>query len=112
MNTNIIVKFAIEGFHYWKEAPTEVRFLRPNHRHIFHFRLEKAVSHSDRDIEIILFGREVKQFLHKTFSSQNQPYLEFGSRSCEQIAEQLLKTFHLESAQVLEDNENGAIVYK
>lgn len=110
--TNIIVKFTIEGFHYWKDAPKEVAFLRDNHRHIFHFRLEKAVSHSDRDIEIIMFGRQVKAWLQDSFSTHCGSWLEFGPMSCEMIGEKLLKNFDLELAEVNEDNENGAIVYK
>lgn len=118
--TNIVVQFIIEGFHYWKDAPEPVKFLRDNHRHMFHFRLEKAVAHSDRDIEIILFGREVKEYLIKKYgckntydqSGSNIFWLEFGPMSCEMIGQDLLETFNLEVAQVMEDGENGSITYK
>lgn len=118
--TNIVVQFIIEGFHYWKDAPEAVRFLRDNHRHLFHFRLGKQVKHSDRDIEIILFGREVKNFLYQKYGrsfanidlSPNSKWLEFGPMSCEMIGEELMDKFDLEVAQVLEDGENGSITYK
>lgn len=119
--TNIVVQFIIEGFHYWKDAPEAVKFLRDNHRHLFHFRLEKKVKHSDRDIEIILFGREVKYYLHKKYGKDfteicpelfTSHWLEFGPMSCEMIGEELMDKFDLEVAQVLEDGENGSITYK
>lgn len=120
--TNIVVQFIIEGFHYWKDAPEPVKFLRDNHRHLFHFRLEKTVTHSDRDIEIILFGREIKQYLHKKygkdFTTTSDPnlftssWLEFGPMSCEMIGEELMDEFNLDAAQVMEDGENGSITYK
>ena len=118
--TNIVVKFVMEGFHYWKDAPKQVAFLRDNHRHLFHFRLEKKVDHADRDIEIILFGRQVKEYLIKRYGSKSSEdlsgsniyWLEFGPRSCEMIGEDLMRTFNLDVAEVLEDGENGSITYK
>lgn len=117
--TNIVVKFVLEGFHFWKDAPKEVAFLRDNHRHLFHFRLEKKVDHDDRDLEIILFGREVKEYLYKKYGQKNDDlsgsnifWLEFGPMSCEMIARELLNEFQLEIAEVTEDFENGAIIYR
>jgi len=116
--TNIVVKFSIEGFHYWKDAPKEVKFLRDNHRHLFFFCLEKKTLHDDRDLEIILFGRKVKEYLYKKYGQKNDDlsgsnvfWLEFGPMSCEMIARELLVEFELEIAEVTEDLENGAIIY-
>lgn len=118
--TNIVVQFIIEGFHYWKDAPETVKFLRDNHRHLFHFRLERKVNHLDRDIEIILFGREIKSYLYGKYGrsyvndslSPHSRWLEFGPMSCEMIGEELMDKFDLDVAQVMEDGENGSITYK
>lgn len=110
--TNIIVRFQIEGFHNWpaaKKLLPKVAFLSDRHRHVFYVECKKAVSHSDRDVEIILFKREVTQYLFKKYAKAGAPHVcEFGAMSCEMIAEELLKKFQLEYCSVLEDNENGA----
>lgn len=114
--TNIIVKLEVEGMHCWPKAAEllpEVGFLSDNHRHIFHIVAKKKVSHSDRDVEIILFKREMITWLYEMYGVQAGPdahykWCKFGAMSCELIAEELLKQFDLEYCSVLEDNENGA----
>lgn len=123
-HTNIVVTLQVEGLHNWPQAASicpEVGFLSHPHRHIFHVKCEKRVHHNDRDIEIIMFKREVLAYL-KTLdvysdkpdyrSSIGEEIIDFGSRSCEDIAKLLVEFFDLERAEVLEDNENGAIVYR
>ena len=112
MTTNIIVKLQYEALHNWPGVvdalpnSPEIHFLRHAHRHVFYITMEKAVTHSDRDVEIILFKREVLAFLQNTFKG------DFQYRSCEMIADLLLTQFQCNSVEVLEDNENGAKVYK
>ena len=120
--TNIIIRFQLEGFHNFpraKEIFPAVGFLSDRHRHIFHFELEKKVNHNDRDVEFILFKREVMSWLVDIFgtsySDDNPPfayYCDFGAMSCESIASELLTKFDLESCSVFEDGENGARVFK
>lgn len=112
--TNVVVRLQMEGFHNWPEAPEVVGFLRDRHRHIFHYELVKEVTHADRDVEIILMKRAVEQHLLTKYSSKSREnrWCEFGAMSCEMIAEELLETFDCTSVQCLEDNENGAIVYR
>ena len=43
---------SIEGFHRWKDASGEVKYLSNEHRHIFVIRCSFLVSHGDREIEI------------------------------------------------------------
>jgi hypothetical protein len=111
MKTNIVVKLQYEATHNWPKVAEvlpdlpEIHFLQYPHRHIFHITMEKPVEHSDRDVEIILFKREVLKHLHEEF------YEEFDNWSCEMIAEYLLKEYGCYSVEVLEDNENGAKVY-
>lgn len=112
--TNVVVRLQMEGFHNWPEAPEVVSFLRDRHRHIFHIELVKEVTHADRDVEIILMKRAVEQHLLTKLGSKKEKnrWCEFGAMSCEMIAEDLLEAFDCVSVQCLEDNENGAIVYR
>lgn len=104
MQTQIIIKFQYEALHCWPLAPSPVFYLRDVHRHQFHITCSKVVEHDDRAIEIITFKKQVVEHLHKTFNGN------FNNMSCEHIAKHLLKAFQLESCEVLEDGENGAIV--
>lgn len=64
MKTAVVVNLEVEGTHCWPECPIpEVSFLRNPHRHVFKIRCEKPVSHSDRDVEIIMLKRAVKSYL-------------------------------------------------
>ena len=119
MQTNIIIRFQLEGFHNFPKANElfpEVGFLTDRHRHIFHFELEKQVNHDDRDVEFILFKRDVMSWLTDMYGKSTQYpfyyYLEFGSMSCEMIAKELLSQFELESCSVFEDGENGSRVIR
>jgi hypothetical protein len=112
INTNIIVKLTVEGFHNWPDAKTivpEMGFLSDRHRHIFHIECRKKVTHSDRDIEIIMFKRQIKEYLEIQYGSR---FCEFGAKSCEMLAAELLLQFGLEYCSVLEDGENGAEVIR
>lgn len=115
MKTNIVVTLQIEGLHNWPEARAmipEMGFLSDLHRHIFHITAKKKVSHENRDIEIIMFKRKIISFLERNFLDLKLEVCNFGPRSCETIASHLLDQFDLEYCQVLEDNENGAEVWK
>ena len=118
MNTSVVVRLQIEGLHCWPNAENvfpEVGFLADPHRHIFFIELKKRVYHDDRDIEIILFKRSVLEYLTEKYDNTNvESYyyhsLDFGSKSCEMLAKELLFKFDLEYCSVLEDGENGAIL--
>lgn len=105
MNRRVIATARFEGFHCWPDAPDEVAFLRDRHRHVFHVRAEKAVTHSDRDVEFVLLGRAVKAFCEGLAGSA-----EVESWSCEHWAEALIERFDLTACEVWEDGENGARV--
>lgn len=101
----IVVKFQYEAVHQWKECDIkEVSFLKDKHRHIFYFEVHKEVTHNNRDIEIIMFKRNILHNLDRVFLH------DFKNMSCEDIAEYILDTYKCDYVQVLEDNENGAIV--
>lgn len=116
LNTAIIISFQLEGFHKWDQAPNEVDFLRERHRHMFHFKVEKEVAHDDRDIEIILFKRKVETYLIKKYGRRHESsiawWLELDSQSCEMLAREILEHFDCVRVEVLEDGENGAVIWK
>jgi|TARA_R110000868_G_scaffold155583_2_gene381986 hypothetical protein len=115
----IWVTFQREGIHCYPSASTDpnlktndqfdVSFLANPHRHIFHFKVEIQVFHSDRDIEFIQF----KRWLESLFATQ---MLELNDKSCEMISDEL---YHVIANRypdrsiritVSEDGENGATV--
>jgi hypothetical protein len=110
----IYVTFQKEGIHRYPAALedpalSEVSFLGHPHRHIFHFRVTLDVVHNDRDVEFILFKRELeKLYSHGT--------LQLNYKSCEMIAEDLIEYISLHypgraiTVEVSEDGENGAIL--
>ena len=113
--TNIIVRLQVEGLHYWKDASEvepDVVFLANIHRHMFHIKCKAEVRHNDRDIEFILFKREIKQYLEDKYFDDSHNCLLFGNRSCEMIAQELVNEFELNYCSVAEDGENGAEVIK
>lgn len=108
----IVVRLQVEWLHQWEQCPLEeVSFLKTLHRHIFHIECKKKVTHNDRDIEIIMYKRKIQEFIENKFYEVKEDTQVFGNMSCEMIAELLIKEFDLYSCQVLEDNENGALLY-
>jgi hypothetical protein len=103
------VQFSKEGIHCYPLAPEGVEFLRNPHRHIFHFHVTVEVFHNDRDIEFILFKRELEN-LYK------EDLLHMDYKSCEMLAEDLIGYISTKYAgrdikvEVSEDDENGAIL--
>jgi hypothetical protein len=67
-------------------------------------RAEKEVTHDDRDIEFILFKREVERAIKH---ANNERALNW---SCENWAHYLLESLGLAKCEVSEDGENGAVV--
>lgn len=114
--TNVIVKLQFEGIHHWPgvvEHPEleSVHFLSALHRHIFHVTAKKSVSHADRDVEIIMLKRNIQDYLHRRYFTENANAHFLRNASCEMLAEELLMYFGLSYCEVLEDGENGAEVY-
>lgn len=107
IQNTIYITTQFEGFHRWKDAPDKVGFLRDWHRHIFHVKLHKIVSHGNRDIEFIQFKREVEEYL-KSYTGWEERF----ELSCEMLAEVLLNKFDCVMADVSEDGENGGIVMR
>lgn len=116
----IWVTFQKEGIHRYPAAATDPRlatgdwldvsFLASPHRHIFHFRVELGVTHSDRDVEFIQFKRE----LEKLYADR---ILQLDYKSCEMMANDLSKYILNKypgrplRIEVSEDGENGCRMY-
>lgn len=111
LTRSIWVQFQREGIHRYPAAATDPRlsdvsYLANDHRHVFHFRVEISVEHNDRDIEFIQF----KKWLESLY----QGTLQLNFKSCEMIAEDLIRVItnrypgRILTVSVAEDNENGA----
>jgi len=114
MKTNIIVTLQVEGVHNWPNAKNvfpEVAFLSRAHRHIFHITAKKRVNHDDRDVEFIMFKRDILDYMKNKYWREVIRAYDFKSKSCEMIAKEIVNRFNLEYCSVFEDNENGAEVY-
>ena len=109
----IEVTFQKEGIHKYPAALddpklADVQFLGYPHRHMFHFRVRVSVTHNDRDIEFILFKRELENLYQGTMN--------IDYKSCEMIAEDLINYIianypdRYVEVGVSEDGENGAIL--
>lgn len=112
-NATIWVTFEKEGVHRYPAALTDskladVFFLGYPHRHLFKFRVEIQVFHDDRDVEFILFKRELQNLYEGN--------LQLDYKSCEMIARELL-TYIIDkypnrtvTVSVSEDGENGSVI--
>lgn len=110
----IEVTFQKEGIHRYPAALTDeklkdVEFLGHPHRHMFHFTVQVSVTHNDRDIEFILFKRELE-------SLYSEKVMDIDYKSCEMLAEELINyiinkyPYRDVTVKVSEDGENGAII--
>ncbi len=111
ISTSIFITTQFEGIHCYPDAPEEVAFLRSPHRHMFHVRIDLEVRHDNRDVEFIMFKREIDKYIAVNIT-------EMQHRSCEMICKILLAyvSEHYEDRNITvvvsEDGENGAtLVY-
>jgi hypothetical protein len=114
MKTNVIVKLQIEGLHNWPDAQAvfpEVGFLSNIHRHKWFITAKKQVNHDDRDVEFIMFKRDIAEYIEQEYYSLTLRTHTFGSKSCEMLAKEILEEFDCVYVSVFEDDENGAEVY-
>ncbi len=111
----IFVTFEKEGIHKYPAALTDpkladVSFLGHPHRHMFKFRVTVEVTHNDRDIEFILFKRELEGLYVGDV-------MKIDYKSCEMLAEELINYIldkypgRSVTVEVSEDGENGAILH-
>lgn len=110
--------FSVEGYHCWRDAPPEYEYLSARHRHIFEIDVWYKVAHGNRAIEINDFTGRLKRMLVHEFGNSGESTdvepCEFGSMSCEMIAEWLLENLTTDAiaAQVSEDGYGGAVIVR
>ena len=116
LTTNVIVRLELEGLHNWPAADQvfpEVGFLSYMHRHKWFITAKKQVFHDDRDVEFIMFKRDVMDYLNTRYYRSDYRSHYFGAKSCEMIADELYKAINdkypgrFVRISVAEDNENG-----
>lgn len=115
MKTYINIRFALFGLHNWPNASKtfkEVAFLDNIHSHTFNFRLKFQVFHNDRDKEFFVEKAKVIRYLKEMYSNDDDIALNFGSKSCEHLATELLEVFDALEVEVQEDNLDSAICVK
>jgi hypothetical protein len=105
--TMVMVTHRVPGFHYWPGAPDEVSYLAHRHRHLFMVIVSVTVGHDNREVEFHTLQGDVR--------SQFSDNMDFGARSCEMIAKDLIgkleaSGYRVAWAEVWEDGENGARV--
>lgn len=103
------VKFEKIGFHYYKDAPSDVDYLKSKHRHKFYFKVGVKVEHDDREVEF-------HQLLNFCLSGFTDEIIDINGKSCEMLADDIYD--HLQTSpiycnrktiiDVSEDNEVGA----
>ena len=115
MRTYVVVRLQVDGMHNFpaaREIFPEVGFLADRHRHIFHFEVKKEVFHDDRDVEFIMFKRDIQDYLKQMYYKPKTRTHEFGAKSCETLATELLNQFDCNYVEVWEDLENCGRVEK
>jgi hypothetical protein len=104
----IDVRVAIEapGWHRWPLAPEHRAYLRERHLHSFRFEVFIPVDDPDREIEFHDAREELERVVHDI-----APICEFGDKSCEMLAQEVLKRMTMATeARVSEDPNHGAVV--
>ena len=105
---SIIVKFDLEGYHRWPNAPEEYKMLRSKHNHNFRFEAEIPVDEditnaSGRALEILDVRRTLECSVVNEYGDKTpyevgvflrwEPHVcNFRVLSCELLAESLAKT--------------------
>lgn len=109
---DIRVHTSFVGYHRWPEAPDEVRFLRSDHRHVFHVYVSAPIT-KDRDIEFFMLQRKVSNIIKRMNCTRIDDECLLGTMSCEHLATIILEQLpEASQVEVYEDNENGSRVWR
>ena len=116
MNTTSFLSVSIEvaGAHNYPES-TRV-YLKHSHRHDFRVSVVIGVTDQNRQFEFYDVQDSLRAALDSLFVKIDNSTYNFGTRSCEHIANELFpvlcKEFPVESVSVFEDDYNGSTVVK
>jgi hypothetical protein len=115
MRSWIFVTYQVPGLHCYPGAPKEVAYLKDPHRHVFHVKVSIQVEGDDRELEFIMVKRAVR-YHFAAYAGFLGGIVDFGSKSCEQIAGALAAELSRRydnramRIEISEDNENGAVL--
>jgi len=111
MIKQVFCQLQVEGTHSWPDCPiSEVDYLRDTHRHVFHIKAYRTVTHTDRDVEFIWLKHAIWNYFRGNYFDATKNLCVFGHMSCEMIAEKLIEHFELSACEVSEDGENGCLL--
>lgn len=112
MKTTVIARLEVEATHHWPQAVYPVHWLASPHRHTFVVTVAWCVDHPDREREIFIARDRIREVLGELYPTPGmRGVFDFGPRSCEQVAVDLLGK--LEDAawcEVWEEETGGARV--
>jgi hypothetical protein len=103
MRTRVIAKAEVLATHYWPDAPDHRKYLASPHAHVFKIEV-KADIEEDRGIEFHDLRQTLQMSITKVGDWMVSP-VDFGSRSCETIAKDLLGLIPM--ASVITVSEDG-----
>lgn len=110
MTKLVSCKLQVPGFHKWEDAFKEVEYLKNKHRHVFEITVYFKVNKNDREIEIINTQNKIQRYLMVKYGCSNLIECDFNSMSCEDIAEDILKSFNAYCVTVTEDGFGGSTI--
>ncbi len=105
----IWIKTNYIGFHRWKEAPEECKYLRDLHRHTFNVKVWLEVKHNERDVEFYTFKKQINTLLTHPFMHQHSSSCEMYCDALHHLIQEELKIKDREiRISIDEDGEAGA----
>jgi len=108
----ITVSVEVAGMHRYPESKRV--YLRDFHRHDFRITVMIGVSEHNRQFEFYDVQDSMILALDSIFTRADATTYNFGTRSCEHIANELMevlvKDFPVEEVHVFEDQYNGSVV--
>ena len=104
----IVTKNTVPGYHFWKNAPDRLAFLKSRHRHDFVITARIAVNHDDRDLEIIETEAAIHDYLFERYGHDSM-HIDIGGMSCEMLAKEIAEQFGAQEVAVQEDGQGGAV---
>ena len=106
VSSHIVIKFEYNAMHHWPGEPqSSVYNLVASHQHFFLITLHIPVKELDREIEFINYREMFMCKVDITYSG------DFGARSCEMIATELMALSEIATkVEVFENEYVGAIV--
>lgn len=108
----IHVGIEVPGAHYYPESTRP--YLKALHRHDFKISAVISVTDPNRQFEFYDVQDVLRETLDKLYVKADKSTYNFGTRSCEHIANELMEAlkdvYPLNSVSVFEDEYNGSVV--